>query len=362
MKDDFFYLKSGEFGKIRRINMKNLIAIIMGMALLFATNNIFAERNKSKVESPEIKAKIESLILDAERKLKNPFELNRAIKKVNNQLLGYWNSDIFVSNETKRDVTIKLINIFNKTDDFETNGANKKRIIETIGLNDNSSEAHKFFLSLLKSENKKHRDHALWSLNPTGVHGNDIYNEIKNLMEKGIIERGKYLYALKSANSSRALPEIQKFIKKTNNLKEFVGNGLLLCSYNDPNAIDVLIDRYLDLKNTRPKNKKGNQKHINPVDAFSYKTLIKYVEAKEGEKIKKVIIVLKDEGLSGNRDLPILAKKLKSDDIMSREVIIEFLVYQMNNGSVKKDKGISFLEEAERNEKDKELKVKIKKK
>jgi len=339
--------------------MKKTIIMIITLSLFFMSGGVFAQKKKVKVESPEVKAKIESLILDAEKKIDNPLKLNRAIRRINTQLLNYWNSDVFVSDETKRNVTIRLIKIFNKIDDFETNEANKKRIIETIGLNDNSSEAHQFFLKVLNSGNKRYREHALWSLNPTGVHGDDIYDEIKRMVKKGILEESRSLPALKKANSQRALPEIQKFVKGTNNLKEFSGAGLLLCFYNDPDAIDVLFDRYGYFNNKAQKARKKGDNYVDNV-IIPTKLLLEYVQKKEGKRLKIALDILSKEGTTDEEEFPLILPKLKSKNIITRKAVITFLENQVRGGSVKKAVVIPILEEAMKNEKDKELKVRIK--
>lgn len=343
--------------------MKNLMAIIMGISLFFAVSGVYAQKNKSQIETSEVKANIESLILDVEKKVDNPLKLNRAIKKVNDQLLGYWNSNIFVSNETKRDVTIRLINIFNKITDFEMNNASKIWIIETIGINDNSSEAHKFFLSLLKSENKKHRDHALWSLNPTGVHGNDIYDEIKNLENKKILSKLNSLMYLKSASLQRALPEIQNFLRTTKNINDFVVAGVNLCLfYKNPEVIDVLIDRYNEFNAIKAKTKKEYVNYEAPHGAIPTKLLLKYIQIKEGKRFKIALEILNKKGTTDEEEFPLILPKLKSKDIVTREAVISFLENQVTRMGVKEGIVIPILEEAEKNEKDKELKNKINKK
>jgi len=341
--------------------MKKTIIMIITLSLFFMSGGVFAQKKKVKVESPEVKAKIESLILEVEKNVDSSGRLNSVIGKVCDQLLHYWNSDVFVSDETKRDVTIRLIKIFNEIDDLGTNSANKIWIIETIGLNDNSPEAHKFFLSLLRSKNKKYREHALWSLNPTGVHGDDIYDEIKKLMDKGVIDKDKYLYTLKSANSSRAKTEIIDYIKQIEDMENFIGYGMILCDYKDPELLDVLIDRYEEFKKIKPKdiNEERHQRSLKV--AFKSSLLKEYIKIRDGKKLKIAIEILKAKGISGDDDLPLWEERLRSKNISTRETILGFLDYQIKNQMVSKEKAKKLLKKVLKDETNPELKNKIKK-
>jgi hypothetical protein len=341
--------------------VKKIILIICSIVLLFTANNIFAQKNKSQVESPEVKAKIESLILDVEKKADNPFQLNKAIRLLHFHLNRNRNSQVYVAPETTRDVTIKLMNIFNNINDIGTNAANKIRIIETIGRSDNSFEAHQFFITLFNVENERYRIRALRSLSPKGVHGNDIYDEIKGMVKKGVLTEFKALSSLKKANSQRALPKIQKFVKETNALKEFVGAGLLLCFYDDPNEIDILFDRYEEF-NEKLRTQKKDKNDINYNLPIPTKLMLKYIQIKEGKRFKIALELLNKEGVSDEEEFPLILPKLKSKDIVTREAVVSFLENQAIRGSVKEGVVIPILEEAERNEKDKELKDKINKK
>lgn len=332
--------------------MKNLIAIIMGITLIFAVNNGFTQKNNTNTEPLKIKAEVEKLILRAEANIKKPYKLNAVMYEFGKNRVYKKYADT----KTKRDVTMRLIKIYDSLNDVGVNQPSKERIIETIGHNDNSIEAHKFFLKVLNSNSNEYRRSALWSLNNyNGVHGNDIYDEITRLMKKGVIDKEKFLYALKNASPKKALPEIQKIVSSTKNPKLFQMAGRLLCEYKDVNLLDNVVERYDYFKNI-PISEQPD--HYNPSFVVTTEILEKYIEATEGKKLRKALEILTDTNVFG--ELYWLETKFGSQNIDTREAVINFIENQMSIGNVSEEKVSPILKEALSYETNKKLKLKLK--
>ena len=333
---------------MKKMTMLWLIAVFVFSSLAYAQNKI------SQAESPETKAKIEALLSSAERWQRwSPMQANRSIQDV-----GLLMRKPDVSPETRRDATKRLVKIFYSIDDSGTNRANKKRILEAIGFSDNSPEAHDFFLKILSSGDKEYREMALWSIRPLGVHGDDLYEKIKALGASNTLSRVDTLMYLKLANPERALPEIQEFLRTTQDLEDFViVGGNLSTAYQDPNVMDVVIERYGYFK-----TKSVSQKHpASPVSGAIYSEMLwKYLDIKEGGKVKKGMEILKDKGVAGNRDLARLQKKLGSSDVITREAVIDFIAGQIEDKEVDSEKAAPILSEARSRESIKKLQTKLK--
>lgn len=323
------------------------------LAVFILSGFAYAQKDANQTESPEAKARVEELLSTAERYMWNPRKLNDTIHELRDKIP---NRDVGV--ETRREATKRLIKIFYSIDDSLTNSANKAGIIEIVGYFDNSPEAHEFFLKVLSSGDARYRERALWSIQPGGVHGDDLYEKIKSLEQEKILSRAKSLMYLKSANPARALGEIQSFLKTTSDLKDFVIVGLNMSGYykDDLNAMDIVIERYEEFKSKPvPLEYAGYP----PDRAIVYPTLWKYIEAKEGAKLKLAIEIMKAKGVCGDDDIPRLDKKIKSHDVTTREAIIDFLDYQIGNGSLNKDKVAPVLDGARNRETNHKLKQRL---
>lgn len=312
-----------------------------------------AQKDTAQTETPEIKAEIESLISKAEASQKNPLKLNDAI----DDLLKYRSYKSVTSQTTKRDVTTRLVKIYNSLDDTLTNTANKKQIIEFLGSRNNVPATHEFFVSVLGNGKEQYRTEALETIYYGGIPGDDIYNKVKSLVARGVIKEEDSLIALKGANPQRALPEIQKFLATTKNPKKYVGIGHLLYYYKDPNLLDVLVERYAYFKSLPAS---AWPEGYDPTLCISTEMLMKYIEVRDGLKVKKALEIAEDRGIFGDEELPVLKKKLESGDIVTRTASVDFLTHQIETGYVTREKVVSALKTAEGRETDKDLKLKLK--
>jgi hypothetical protein len=312
----------------------------------------YAQKDTFQTETPEIKAEIEALISKAEAKQKNPLKLNDAI----HDLLDYRPYKSASSQATKGDVTTRLVKIYNSIDDTLTNTANKRRIIEFVGLRNNVPEAHDFLLSVLENGKELYRTETLGIIYFGGIPSDDIYNKVKSLVARGIIREEDSLGALKGANSQRALPEIQKFLATTKDPAWYVGAGHLLSGYQNPALLDVLFQRYDYFKNLPAS---AWPKGYDPTLCLSTEMLMKYVEINEGKRLKKALEIFDDSGVFGNRNLPLLQKKLESADPVTRKATVEFLIHQAEIGLVSRENISPVLKDAEVRETDKDLKLKL---
>lgn len=335
---------------MKKILLAGVIVVSTFSGLVYAQND---PAKTAKTETPEIKAEIETLIAKAEASQKDPLKLNNAIQ----DLLNYRVYKSASTQATKSNVTVRLVKIYNSIDDTLTNTANKRRIIEFIGLRNNVPEARAFLIAVLESGKELYRTEALGIIYFGGNPGDDIYDKVKDLVARDIIKEESSLGALKGANPQRALPEIQKFVSTTKSPDGYIGAGQLLSFYRDPELLDVLVDRYGYFKSIpsseRPKN-------YAPQFAFSMEMLKKYIEVKEGSKLEKALEIFDDRGVFGDRKLPLLQKKLESNDSVTRKAAVRFLIRQAEIGSVSKEKISPVLKNAEARETDKDLKLKLK--
>lgn len=332
---------------------------LMFSIIIFFATLLHAQGVANKIETQETRETINRLLGDVQSARRDSLQLNRAIRKLGVQLQNNRNMKVHMSSATTANVTSQLVEIFNALDDQGMNSANKLRIIETIGFSDSSQLAQRFVLSLMDNGTEKQREMALWSLSPKGVHGDAVYKKIKGLITKGVIkEEDSYGY-LKRADAKKALPEIQKFLSTTKNPRQFVGVGLLLSDYGDPALIDVLINRQEDFRVQEPGSAKDAIEHHEPAAAVSSDLLRKYIEVNEGEKVAKALRLFKKKGTSGDNDVPLLERKLRSTDKKTREAILDFLGNQVDGGNVSRDKALFLLDTAENTEKDIAVKTRI---
>ncbi len=282
---------------------------------------------------------------------KDPYDLADRLDDLEKKILGEWNHGMRFQAQTTREIAIRLIKVFNQLDDTPIGGANKVRIIEMIGINDNSQEAHDFFLNILENGTERSKSRALLRIWPRGVRGDDIYDKVKSLVDKGRLKRLDSLDPLKRANPERAIKEIQDYVRTTEDVAEFKGVGQLLSEYDRPELMEVVIDRYPEMK------KKWNGYFgDDPARSIKTKLLVRIVELKEGARLKTVLEMLNQDGTSGEETLPIIAKKLESKDAISREAAVNFLRGQAQQGNIKSDKIKPILESALEREKNKDIK------
>jgi len=332
--------------------MKKAISAGFITVLIFA-GLAYAQKDSVQAETPKAKAQIEEMLATAERNMREPYKLNDAIHALRRRIP---NRD--VGAETRREATKRLVKIFYSIDDSLANPANKERILEIVGFFDNSPEAHEFFLKVLSSGNAKHRKMALRTISPHGVHGDDLYAKIKSLEREGVLSHVGSLLNLARANPARAVEEMKSFLKTTQNLKEFVVIGLDLPEgyYDDPDVLDIIVDRYAEFKaKPIPHEYEG----YTPEGAIASEYLWKYIDVREGEKLKKAMRIMQAKGVSYSKDLPLLAKKIKSNNPVTREAIVDFLDSQVISGNLKKETVVPILEEAKNSEHDQRVKLKL---
>ena len=338
--------------------MKKIILAYFMVIFVFS-GLAYAQSKAVQTENPEVKAKVEKILDFAEKKQNSPSELNQGLHDLNFYIRRCRSNNIGIPVEVKQDVTQRLVAIFDRIDDSGINHANKLRIIELTAHFDNSPMAHEFILKMMESKNKEHQEMALWAMGPAGVHGDDVYDKIKNLMAVGVLKEEKFLYALKSANRDRALKEIQDFLAKTKSQNQFIRKGLLLCEYNDPKLLDILIDRYDEFKNMGPQSEEERSTYASAETAFDPKVLRQYMGIREGKRFRTALEILGAKGISGNKDLPLFEKKLKSKNIETREAVLDFLGYRLGDHSVSREKLKALLRSAGDTESDMKLKFRI---
>lgn len=341
---------------------KTMTVILLVTGYLLCGSGLNAAPPPSKdTDIPKIKAEIEAAVVRVEQSAGDAGELNRAIHNLMWYLQRYQRVYVRVSPEATHDIAKRLISVFDKTDDVGTSQANKSYIIEIIGSYDNSPEAHTFILRIINSKNERYREIALWSMRGQGVHGDDIYDSVKNLIDTGVLKREEFLYALKYANPKRGLKELQNFLATTKDVNMYTSYGLLLCDYNDPELLDILIDRYDEFKNKVPETPEGRAVYAPARAAFHPDVLKKYMAIREGKRFKKALAILGSKGISGDNDLPLFDKKLASKDPETRGAVLDFLDFQIDDGNVSNTKAKAMLLKAKGGESDAGIKQKIQK-
>lgn len=338
---------------------KMMTAILLSAGYLLCGTGLNAAPPPPKdTDISKIKAEIEAVVVRVEQTAGDEWKLHTAI----NDLMWYlqrYRKVVRSSPELTHDMTKRLIIVFDKVDDIDINNATKSRIIEIIGDSDNSPEAHAFILGRINSKNERYRERAMWSMRGNGVRGDDIYEAVKALMDNGEISHEKFLYALRYANPNRAIKELQSFLATTENVNQYTSKGLLLCSYRQPELLDILIDRYDEFKNKVPETPEERAVYAPARAAFDPDVLKKYMEIREGKRFAKALAILGAKGISGDEDLPLLDKKLKSKDPETRKATLDFLDAQISDNAIDQAKARAILKAANARESDGALKVKI---
>ncbi len=334
--------------------------IILGLVILISIISIgFSQDSRTPKIDMTAKVKIEETLALAEHSSNNQGKLNTTLPILDYYIDKFWETYIYPSPEAMRDITIRLIKVFYQIGDSGTGSANKLKIIEIIGRHDNSVEAHVFFLQLLDLKDGKYREMALWSMGRNGVRGDDVYDRIKTLLDTDVLKRDKFLYALKSANPRRAVKEIQAFLAITKNVNSFTSYGLALCDYKDPELLDILIDRYDEFKNMVPSSPEERAVYAPARAAFHPDVLKRYLEIREGKRFKKGLEVLGAKEISGDENLPLFAKKLRSKNLETRGAVLEFMDFQIDDNALSREKLKQILTESKSAESDPKLKAKI---
>ena len=327
--------------------MKKVVPVFV-MAVFAFSGFSYAQRDGLKPASPELDAKVEDMV-DRAVAVKNiPLRLDNILID-----LDYSQELFYASQGTKSDVTIKLVQLYNSLDDLGSNAASKQHIIEIIGMANNGPEAHKFFISVLDNGNDLYRKKALRIMFFHIVNGDDLYDEVKTLVSRKIISDYDSLGALKGADPSRAVSDIQTAIKKAEDLEKFVRMGNLLSQYKEPALMDVVVDRYNYFRDVKKEQNSAL------LYCFQQDTLKNYIAAKEGERLKTALDILSSRGVFDENDVPMLKSKLESKDLATREYAVDFLNQQMAVGFVAKDKLLKVFGDAYANETNQQLKLKL---
>ena len=324
--------------------------IVLVLFVLFAWTPGFAQAPKIHPETLEAREAFQKMLAGIES-VRDPYDLSERLSDLEKTMLNYWNHGMRYQPQTTKEIAVRLIRIFKKLGNSTIDGANKERIIEIVGISDNSPETHDFFLDIMENGTERSKKMALFSIWPVGVRGDDIYDKVKSLVDKGRLKRLDSLDPLKRANPERAIKEIQDYVRTTEDVAEFKGVGQLLSEYDRPELMEVVIDRYPEMK------KKWNGYFgDDPARSIKTKLLVRVVELKEGARLKTVLEMLNQDGTSGEETLPIIAKKLESKDAISREAAVNFLRGQAQQGNIKSDKIKPILESALEREKNKDIK------
>lgn len=312
-----------------------------------------AQGTKVTPETPEARATIEKMLTELEDLKDKPYDLSNRLWNFEVKALSFRNKGMVYNPETTRNISVRLIRVFRQLDNTDIGEANKERIISIIGVIDNSRESRDFFIDILENGSARTRKMALFSIWPRGVRGDEIYDKIQALVKKGKVGQAAALDPLKRANPERAIKDIQEYIRNTEDVGGFKGAGQLLSEYKRIDLMDVVLDRYEEMS-----EKWAGHFRDNPARAIKKGLLIQLAAAKEDAALKTVLEMLKKGSVGGEESLPIMEKKLRSSNKITREVVIDFLGDQVERGAIKAEKARPLLESAARNETEKALKEK----
>jgi len=317
--------------------MKRLIVTVVVLISLMPS---YARDSNAKFIDPD--AKVDELVSSVERWRWLPWKLNTALMHLDSEI-----SKSSVSDKALRDMTRRLTKIYYSLSDVMMSIANKKRIIELVGV-DNGPEAHEFFLQVLSDTNVEYRDKALRTIYPKGVHGDDLYEKIKSLENANAFPKAKSLMYLKLANPERALKEIQDFLGTTQDLEDYIKVGINMSfAYRDPRVIDVVFDRYPEFR-----NKPGGAAASGVID---WDSLNRYLQSTEGERFGKAMTVFADKDILDDDNRSLLFLKLKSKDHKTRKAVGEYLIKQVSRPTMPKEELLRVLNEAHAIESDAEI-------
>lgn len=306
----------------------------------------YAQSYRETSVNAESNARMENLLSSAERYKWLSVKLNSVLLQIDNEIAGGG-----MSEETLRDMTRRLVKIYYSLSDTMTSGANKKRIINIVGA-DNSPEAHKFYIEVLSDTRGEYRDMALRSISPKGIHGDDLYGKIKVLEDAKAFSKSQSLMYLKLANPERALKEIHAFLRGTQNLDDFAMVGFnMSVAYDDPNAMDVVFDRYLEFR-----SKPGGERASGAVE---WEMLKKYLRVSEGDKFEKAMQMFEDQNILVKDVRVMLFEKLGSKNSVTRKVSADYLLKQVGRPSMPKEELLRVFESAHSKESNAEIRRKL---
>lgn len=325
------------------------LALTLLISAGYAQNNPSNEKGRA-----EMMASVDKLLTKAEHSINDPYKLNGILYEY-----SHTPPRIYLTQDDRREIAKRLIKIFYAIDESLSSMANKHQIMVIVGASDNSPEAHKFFLDVLNIDNEEYRKMALWGIRPTGLHGDDLYEKIRSLERDGKITKIRSLQCMTRANPTRALEDMKVILKTTKDVNEFVNVGVNLPypSGDAPEVLDIIIDRYHDFKRKASSAGEGADA---PEGAIASQTLWPYIDVREGARLKTALEIIDDKGVCGQKDLPILRKKLKSADSVTREATTDFLGKQVSSGNLRKEVVLPVLDEAYGRETDQKVKRRMK--
>lgn len=271
------------------------------------------------------------------------------------------------------EVTRRLVGIYSAYGESVGADRIRSKVLNIISNNDNGKAAQGFFIKILTDGDAQQRKDALRAISNGKMRGSEFYDSIRTVAQKEDSRIAEYLPALAKVEPGRGKAEALRLLAGTEDFGQFERVGEFLCSYDDPDLMDIVADRYeyFKRKNTRKdevvvrRTSWGMEEtesvyySMGPKRAFASKVLRKYIEARDGERLRIAIEIYKEQtGGMEREDIPIFEKKLASGDVISRETMIDYLEYNLNKFIDNKFL-FDMLRTAERAEADARLKNKV---
>lgn len=339
--------------------MKALLGILILFSLI--QQDIFAEAVApvivKSVDPASAQADILGILEKISANVDESGEVNTLLHELNSKWDYYLRFKVTFESTFKVEMSKRLIKVYGsiRPDNDGINFANKVRILEFVGPLDNNLELHKFFLREMDTPNKDLQEYVLRSVGGrVGVKGEDIYSKIRELVAQKKLDEVASLRYLKAADEKRAIKEIQNYIRKTDDLEEYLTASQLLCYYWDPELLDVVAARYPDFKR-KPRKSFGD----NPAFAFTSEMMRKYIEYISGERLVRALEIASDADTFGNEELPLLEKKLHDNTVVGRKAVVGFLLLNAKPGYASKDRVLNILKKAANRERNSDVKKKL---
>lgn len=155
---------------------------------------------------------------------------------------------------------------------------------------DSHEPASKIFLLKVLDRGPDYlRMQIVWGMrSKNGLHGDDVYQKIKELCDKGVIPEKYRGVALSNADRERGLDELLHVLETTQDKMTFINSGMLYqMNYHSTEHFDLLLRRIKELKLGGPV-----EKFSDGVFWVDRKLLAKFVDVAKGDDLKNALDVM----------------------------------------------------------------------
>ncbi|MFA5859918.1 MAG: hypothetical protein WC955_12725 [Elusimicrobiota bacterium] len=325
-------------------------------------SHIESQESKFMDENPKIQELLERELPSI--RTGNPEERNNALGKLKFGLMtlgNTWPGRIFPNQKTKEIMSKELIDIIEtlKGKD-EITKMSRLYIIDILTKHGGDLLSTKYILNIFKEGPNELRERALSRLgSPHGVYGDEVFNEVKKLCDKGIIPEEEHAIYLDRASREKGLPEVLNILKTTKNRKAFVNASKSLRDYK---YLPYVFERIKEFKLDEPNTEfpSVNSKFSPDVSScIDRKKLNQFIEQSDGEDLIMALEVINmSSSFMTDEIVPILLKKIEHANPKVREMCINPLLIGSQHPNIDQQQIVNILEKI--TEKENVLKIKEK--